>query len=234
MTAPHALAESARSIAEALQRELNTVERKHAPAVLFGQGRWEVLHSAPKVAILGSSRPTADGVVRATSLASLLARQRVTVLSGLATDVEISAHVAAIRAGGENVAVLSTPLHDEASTPNRSLLQQLMAEYLVVSPFDVGPKKPSTIHRYRLTALLADATIMAEAHDGSGSLHQAWECLRLGRPVFVCQSAFDDRSQHWARELQHHGAIILPDDGGERLLAALPACRGLGELIPLS
>lgn len=34
-------------------------------------------------------------------------------------------------------------------------------------------------------ALLSDATVIVEAGETSGTLHQGWEALRLGRPLFL-------------------------------------------------
>ena len=41
-------------------------------------------------------------------------------------------------------------------------------------------------------ALISHATIIVEAADKSGSLHQGWEALRLGRPLFVIDRLMDD------------------------------------------
>jgi DNA processing protein len=46
-------------------------------------------------------------------------------------------------------------------------------------------------------AALSDATIIVEASDTSGTLHQAAECVRLGRWLFILKSVADDRSLEW-------------------------------------
>ena len=46
-------------------------------------------------------------------------------------------------------------------------------------------------------AALSDASIVIEASDSSGSLHQAAECVRLGRWLGIAQSVIDDPSLTW-------------------------------------
>ena len=46
--------------------------------------------------------------------------------------------------------------------------------------------------RNRLMAAISDATVIVEASDTSGSLHQAAECVRLGRWLFT-----EDPSLRW-------------------------------------
>ncbi len=53
--------------------------------------------------------------------------------------------------------------------------------------------------RNRVMAAVSDATVIIEASDTSGTLHQAAECQRLGRWLFVAKSVVDDASLNWPR-----------------------------------
>jgi DNA processing protein len=68
-------------------------------------------------------------------------------------------------------------------------------------------------------ALLSDATIIIEAGEGSGTLHQGWEALRLGRPLFIL-SAVVQSGLMWPQKMLDYGAIVL--SGAEELHEALP------------
>ncbi len=46
-------------------------------------------------------------------------------------------------------------------------------------------------------AAVSDATVIIEASDTSGTLHQAAECQRLGRWLFIAKSVVDDTSLTW-------------------------------------
>ena len=69
-------------------------------------------------------------------------------------------------------------------------------------------------------ALVSDASVIVEASDGSGSLSQGLEALRLGRPLFLMASILDQRGLSWPRTMLDYGAMVLnrPED----LLVQLP------------
>jgi DNA processing protein len=139
-----------------------------------------------------------------------------------------SSIVSAIAAGGRTIAVLGTPLADAYPAKNRALQQRIMREHLAVSQFAPGvPTRPANFPiRNRTMALLSDATIIVEASEKSGSLHQGWEALRLGRPLFVLRSQFDDPELLWPRELERYGAQPLDLNDLEALVEALPERAG--------
>jgi DNA processing protein len=69
-------------------------------------------------------------------------------------------------------------------------------------------------------SLLCDASIIVEASDGSGSLSQGWEALRLGRPLFLLRSLTADPRLAWPQEMLRHGALVLSEP--EEVLDVLP------------
>jgi DNA processing protein len=212
------------TVAEALGRPLNDVEAKNAPPALFGAGRWELLRGAPRVSLVGSRAATADGTLLAVSLASALARQGIIVLSGLAEGIDTAAHRTAIRLGGDTIGVIGTPLSQFYPVKNRELQRHMMAEQLVISQFREGVRtgRADFPRRNRTMALLSDATVIVEAQDKSGSLHQGWEALRLGRPLYIMQRSVNDPSLTWPAELLRYGARPLEADAWEPLIDELP------------
>jgi DNA processing protein len=57
-------------------------------------------------------------------------------------------------------------------------------------------------------ATLSDATVVIEASDTSGTLHQAAECTRLGRWLFIAKSVVDDRTLTWPRKFLKYETCI--------------------------
>jgi len=56
-------------------------------------------------------------------------------------------------------------------------------------------------------ALIADASVIVESGEGGGSLHQGWEALRLGRPLFIHTREFAKQGLEWPREMARYGAV---------------------------
>lgn len=67
-------------------------------------------------------------------------------------------------------------------------------------------------------ALLSHISVIVEARDGSGTIHQGWEALRLGRPLFIVQG----KGLSWAEKLMEYGAQVLPISDVRLLLESLP------------
>lgn len=201
---------------------LNPQEQLYAPTRLFVAGHADWLRVQPKVAVVGARKASPEGLQRAAKLARILVEHRAIVVSGLAEGIDAAAHTAAIDADGRTVAVIGTPLSGTYPTKHRTLQERLMRDHLVVSQFAEG--YPTTRRNFplrnRTMALICDASVIVEASDGSGSLSQGWEALRLGRPLFLMASILDQRGLVWPRTMLDYGAMVLrqPDE----LLAQLP------------
>ena len=182
---------------------LNAQERLYAPKQLFVAGHAEWLRESPKVAIVGARKASPEGIRRAEKLARILASHRVTVVSGLAEGIDAAAHTAALEAGGRTIAVIGTPLSETYPAKHRDLQRRLACEHLVVSQFPEGYRttRKSFPLRNRTMALIADASVIVEASDGSGSLSQGWEALRLGRPLFLMASIMERSGLTWPRTM---------------------------------
>lgn len=201
---------------------LNEVERKNAPEWLYLEGDRALLEPRPRVSIVGTRTPSQGGINRAARLARELVAEGVVIVSGLARGVDTVAHRTTIEAKGRTIAVLGTPL-DEAYPKENALLQRDIAEnHLVVSQYAPGHPTGRTNfpRRNRTMALLSDATVIIEAGDGSGTLSQGWEALRLGRNLCILQSVVEDTSLAWPAEMVRYGAQILSST--TQLLDVLP------------
>ncbi|MEW5841517.1 DNA-processing protein DprA [Nitrososphaera sp.] len=207
---------------ELLGRPLNDVEEKYAPKALYINGRMQIPLPRPRVSMVGSRKASPEGVDAAEKIAKTLAGRDVVIVSGLAEGIDTSAHEAAIAAGGRTIAVLGTPLNKVYPQKNFELQQEIMRDHLVISQYPLGhPTTPKDfVLRNRTMALISDATIIVEAGDSSGSLHQGWEALRLGRSLFIWQSILDNPKLTWPAKMLEYGAVELSDP--EDVLDVLP------------
>ena len=205
----------------------NHAEKEHAPKELFLAGDPDLLRAGPIVSIVGSRDATRAGLARAEKLARLLVQRGISVMSGLAEGIDTAAHRAAIANGGRTIAVLGTPLDQCFPAKNRALQTQIMRDHLAISQFASGTRvgKHTFPIRNRTMALLSDATVIIAAKEGSGSLHQGWEAIRLERPLFLAQSLVDDESLVFPREFLSYGAKALSDATVELLIRQLPVGR---------
>ena len=113
--------------------------------------------------------------------------------------VDTAAHFGAMDNGGRTIAVIGTPLNKAYPAENAEVQERIYREHLLLSPFAEGERtfKSSFPKRNRVMALLTDATVIVEASDTSGSLHQAAECVRSGRWLFIMKSVMDDPKLTW-------------------------------------
>jgi DNA processing protein len=206
----------------ALLGPLNPEEQRYAPAQLFVAGHSEWLRESPRVAIIGSRKASPDGVKRASRLTKLLVEHGAIVVSGLAEGIDAAAHLGALDAGGRTIAVIGTPLSEAYPARHREQQTRLMREHLVVSQFPEGHSttRRNFPMRNRTMALISDASVIVEAGEGSGSLSQGWEALRLARPLFLMASIVEKRELAWPRTMLDYGAMVLKQP--EDLLAVLP------------
>lgn len=209
---------------EELLGPLNEVEKKNAPERLFVAGDLELLKSGPRVSIIGTRQPSTEGVKRATQLARTLVERYVTVVSGLAEGIDTAAHQGAMKAKGHTIAVLGTPLDQTYPKSNLELQKEIIQGHLAISQFPSGyPVRPASFPmRNRTMALISHATVIVEAGEGSGTLHQGWEALRLGRPLFLMESLFKNPKLKWPGEMVSYGAQALTRQTLDFLFEALP------------
>ena len=209
---------------EELLGPLNEVERKNAPERLYVAGDVELLRRGTRVSIVGSRKASSEGLRRTRALAKALAERGIVVVSGLAEGVDTAGHEAALTAGGRTLAVIGTPLDQVYPAKNRPLQERLMRDELVVSQFPSGyPVQPKNFPmRNRTMALLTDATVIVEAGEKSGTLHQGWEALRLGRLLFLMESVATDAKLTWPKEMIRYGAQVLSRENLEAVLDEMP------------
>jgi len=171
------------------------------------------------VSIVGTRNASPEGSARARRLAKELSEQAVVVFSGLAKGIDTEALRSAIHVGGRVAAVIGTPLDKAYPAENKRLQEEIYREHLLISQFRPGQRVfPSHFpERNKLMAALSDGTAIIEAGETSGTLHQAAECVRLGRWLFITQAVMDDATLSWPRKfegyekfrvLRHTGDVI--------------------------
>lgn len=203
---------------------LGPFEKKNAPEALYMAGDAALLKTGTRVAVVGSRKSSGDGEKRARALVRALVEQGIIVVSGLAEGIDTVAHETAIEAGGRTIAVLGTPLSQAYPSKNRNLLDIIKKDHLAISQFPEGyPTKGENFpRRNRTMALICDATIVVEASEKSGTRHQGWEAIRLGRLVYLLENVVNKPGMTWPKELIAYGAQVLRREDLDNLKYDIP------------
>jgi DNA processing protein len=192
------------------------------PSRLFTTGSLDDLLAVPCVAIVGSRKVSAYGREVTQRLASELAGQGITIISGLAFGVDSIAHQAALDAGGRTIAVLPSPIERVYPASHQQLAKQIVARGgALLSEYPSGTTvfKGNFVARNRLIAGLADATLLTEAALKSGSLHTARFALESGRDVLAVPGNITSPTSCGTNNLLKMGAT--PVTGSDDILQAL-------------
>lgn len=192
---------------------------------LYGAGESSLL-LRPCVSVIGSRKATLPGLRLATTISWALSRAGVVIVSGLAKGIDAAAHRAALSCDGLTVGVLGTGLDRAYPATNAKLQSILGSEHLLLSQFPEGATvRPGNFpRRNQLMAALSDATVIIQAAEGSGTLHQARACMQLGRPLFLPRSLVEDASLTWPEQfLELPGVVVFdhPDQILETTLSRL-------------
>jgi DNA processing protein len=196
-----------------LGRPLNNIEKTSAPRIIFYQGPMEIPLPCPRVSIIGSRGASEKGLLEAKNISKILIENDVIIVSGLAKGIDTVGHKTAIGYGGKTIAVIGTPLNKVYPKENSELQEEIMKNHLVISQYPVGhPTTPKDfVLRNRTMALISDATVIVEAGESSGSLHQGWETLRIGRPLFICKDVLENKKLEWPKKMLKYGAMTFDE-----------------------
>ncbi|MCB9628116.1 MAG: DNA-protecting protein DprA [Sandaracinaceae bacterium] len=167
------------------------------------------------VAIVGTRRADPEALDFTTELARELAEAGCVIVSGGALGVDAAAHRGALMGGGRTVAVLASGLVKPYPPAHGPLFENISRSGALVTeaPDEAVVEGFRFLHRNRLIAALARATIVVQAPKRSGTLSTAAVADKLKRPVWVVPAAPWDRRAEGGLALLHGGARICTSAG---------------------
>lgn len=188
------------------------LEIDQPPPVLYVRG--EVLPEDDwAVAIVGTRRITAYGRQIADRIAGFLARNGITVISGLARGVDAAAHKTALESGGRTIAVLGSGVDRIYPPEHRKLAEAIIKNGAVISDYALGtpPDAMNFPPRNRIISGLAQAVVIVEAGERSGALITARFAADQGRDVFSVPGNINAPNSAGTNRLIQQGAHPLVD-----------------------
>ncbi|KPN21217.1 DNA processing protein DprA [Xanthomonas sp. Mitacek01] len=168
------------------------------------------------IAVVGSRAPTAGGRDTAAAFARHFAGAGFSVVSGLASGIDAAAHIAALDAGGNTVAVLGCGIDIAYPRSNLRLHARIAAEGTLVSEYPPGTpaRREQFPSRNRIVAGLALGTLVVEAAQRSGALITARLAADAGREVFAIPGSIHNPMARGCHRLLRDGATLVesPDE----------------------
>lgn len=185
------------------------------PPVLYWLGSFEP-EDEWAISIVGTRRVTAYGRQVTDELASFLAHNGITVVSGMARGVDGIAHDTAMRLGGRTLAVLGCGVDVVYPPEHRKLAERIASQGALISDYAPGTQ-PDAINfppRNRIISGLSPATVVIEADKDSGALITAEFANSQGRDVFAVPGNINQPQSRGTNLLIARGAhpLLRPQD----------------------
>ncbi len=179
------------------------------PPLLYVRGNVECL-SDSQLAIVGSRNPTPGGRDNAYQFAYDIAKQGVTITSGMASGIDAQAHIGALEAGANTIAVCGTGLDRIYPAKHKSLAHQISKQGALVSEFPIGtsPIASNFPRRNRIISGLSLGTLVVEASIKSGTMITAKLAADQCREVFAIPSSIHNTLSEGCHYLIKQGAQL--------------------------
>lgn len=183
-----------------------------APYGLWARGVASLAALADRsVSIVGSRASTPYGDIAAAELAADLAGRGVTVISGGAFGIDVAAHRGALAARGPTVSVMASGLDALYPPANRTLLERIAEEGLLLSELPPGahPTRMRFLARNRLIAALSKGTVLVEAAARSGARNTVTWANACCRPVMAIPGPVHSATSATPHRLIREGEAVL-------------------------
>lgn len=180
------------------------------PLLLYLHGNPNCL-SDPQIAIVGSRKPSHNGLEFAYFFAHQLAQAGLTITSGLALGIDGAAHEGTLSTNGTTIAVLGTGLNCIYPKRHQSLAKRITEHGCLVSefPLDSPPIPAHFPQRNRIISGLSIGTLVIEAAAKSGSLITARYATEQNREVFAMPGSLKNPAALGCLQLIQQGAKCI-------------------------
>lgn len=163
------------------------------------------------VAVIGARDCSEYGSYVAGELGRCLGENGIQVISGMARGIDGISQKAALYAGGASFGVLGSGVDICYPKQNQELYDGLLKQGGILSIYTPGTQaRPQNFPpRNRIVSGLADAVVVIEARNKSGTLITVDMALEQGREVYVVPGRITDRLSDGCNRLIRQGAEIL-------------------------
>ncbi|MEG6521669.1 DNA-processing protein DprA [Desulfotomaculum sp. 1211_IL3151] len=180
------------------------------PLAIFVRGNLPSIHDVC-LAMVGSRKPSPNGLVITEKLSSELAMEGITIVSGLARGIDSAAHRGALNGKGVTLAVLGCGPDVVYPRENARLMQQIIEKGAIITEFPPGtlPQPWHFPSRNRIISGLSNAVLVVEAAAKSGALITADFALEQGREVMAVPGNINNAKSMGTNKLIQQGAALI-------------------------
>jgi len=191
------------------------------------------------LAVVGTRRATVYGRQVTEEIVTDLARNKITIISGLARGIDSVAHRSALEAGGRTIAIFGCGLDIVYPAENANLARRIIKQGAIVSEYPLGtkPRADNFPRRNRIMSGLSLGVLVVEASKASGAMITARLALEQNREVFAIPGSILSPASRGTNHLIQEGAKLVHDytDILEELnLTAVAQQMEIKEVIPTS
>lgn len=163
------------------------------------------------IAIVGTRKCSKYGKECTQKFATLLAKENITIVSGLALGIDTIAHYYSMKEIGKTIAVIGSGFNHIYPEENRYLAEQILqnegcivSEYPPEEPMDKAyfPK------RNRIISGLAMGVLVVEGRYRSGSMITARYAIKQNKQVFCIPNKIDEPAGYIPNLLIQNGAYL--------------------------
>lgn len=159
-----------------------------APILLYGKGNLN-LNNGMFLSVVGTRMPSDRGKQICTEIVTALARQTndLTIVSGLAYGIDVTAHKAALAAGIPTIIIPGHGLDRIYPQVHRQVAVEALEKGGILTEYmsKTEPDRQNFVARNRIIAGLSDATLVVESKLKGGSLITADMANGYSREVFA-------------------------------------------------
>lgn len=182
-----------------------------SPILLYYKGT-EDLNNLRMVAIVGTRKPSPYGIHACEELVAALAPYQVTIISGLAYGIDVTAHRKSLEVGLPTLGVLAHGLWQIYPAVHRSIARQMVDNGGLLSEYasQVEPVREQFPMRNRIVAGLCDALVVVETGREGGSMITARFANDYNKDVFAFPGRVTDGHAHGGNYLikSHRASLI--------------------------
>lgn len=189
-------------------------EIPNPPAVLYGRGTLAPLATLLAIGVVGTRKPTQYGLEATAHLVSDLARNKIVIVSGLATGIDTRAHETALESTTPTIGALGSGLDYASLFPqeNVGLARRIVdSGGAIISEYALGTPalKEHFPQRNRIIAGLSRGVLIVEAKERSGALITARFALEQNREVFALPGSIFSLNSAGTHRLIQEGAKLV-------------------------